>query len=82
MQTKITIRSTNKIQSILRVLKFHKNLSRDSFKKLFLKNVVLYEIYSKKMEDDEYLCPRTVYQTLIIGSFLYLPHCYNIHYTI
>jgi len=28
--------------------KFHKNLSRDSFKIFVWKNVVLYEIYSKK----------------------------------
>jgi hypothetical protein len=31
-----------------------KNLPRDSFKIFFGKNVVLYEIYSKKMEGDEY----------------------------
>jgi hypothetical protein len=40
--------------------RFHKALPRDSFKIFFGKDVVLYEIHSKKIEGDEYLCPWTV----------------------
>jgi hypothetical protein len=35
--------------------RFHKALPRDSFKIFFGKDVVLYEIHSKKIEGDEYL---------------------------
>jgi hypothetical protein len=39
------------------------------------KNVVLYEIYSKKIEGDEYLCPWTVSSSTILYSVFHFQSC-------
>jgi len=49
--------------------KFQKSLPRESFKN-FGKNVVSYEIYSKKIEGGEYLCPWTFYYLIHIKPHL------------
>ena len=43
--------------------------------KYFFEKFVLYEIYSKKIEGDEYLCPCTVhrqYQCIVLKYKLYV----------